>query len=137
MYFYETIEHCDINKVVSNFLELCVNSPDLNRTEQCIRSTISELKNIEAIKSDSEILEIKRVSEEDEEFDDVHMIDTTDNTKYGLEINPWKYTLGYTVDERSLSDYGYEKFVSLLLWEMTWFGYDEETIQNHVKSWET
>ena len=55
---------------------------------------------------------------------------------FGLEANPWANTLGYKVDECSLSFYGYEKFVAFVLWEMTWLGYDEKTIQEKVESWD-
>lgn len=137
MYFYEAIQKCDINELVSYFLKLCKNSPDINHTEKCIRSALSDMKSIQAIKSEHEIIKIERVQTEDEEYDAVFMLDKETDTKFGLEINPWKYTLGYSVDEISLSDYGYEKYVSLVLWEMTWFGYDEKTIQTHVKSWES
>jgi hypothetical protein len=40
------------------------------------------------------------------------------------------------VDESSLSFYGYEKYAALVLWEMTWFGFDEETIQERMKTWD-
>lgn len=38
------------------------------------------------------------------------------------------------MDEKSLSDYGNEKFITLILWEKTWFGYDEKKIQERLKS---
>lgn len=136
MYFYEVIEKCDIEKTICYFLDMCVNSPDIKHTEQCIRNAITDIKNIEAIKSDEEVIMIDRVQTEKEKFDAVFMIDKTTNIKYGLEINPWKNTLGYTVDGKSLSENGYEKFASLVLWEMTWFGYDEETIGEHIKTWD-
>jgi hypothetical protein len=136
MYFYEVIEKCDIEEAVRCFLKMCVNSPDIEHTEQCIRHAIADIKAIETVKSDSEVIQIERVKTDEEEYDAVHMVDEASDTKYGLEVNPWKYTLGYTVDEKSLSGYGDEKFVSLVLWEMTWFGYDEKTIQDHVKSWD-
>jgi len=64
-------------------------------------------------------------------------VSKTNNTeRFGLEVNSWADTLGYLVDEKSLSIYGYEAFTALVLWEITWFGFDEETIKNHVSSWE-
>lgn len=136
MYFYEVIKNCDIDEVVYYFLKLCDNSPDIKRTEKCIRCAISDMKSIQAVKSEYEVIKIERTQTESEEYDIVHMLDKTTDIKYGLEINPWKYTLGYSVDENSLSNYGYEKYASLVLWEMTWFGYDEATIQAHEKTWE-
>ncbi len=46
-----------------------------------------------------------------------------------------KLTLGYLVDSSSVSEYGKEKFAVLVLWDMTWFGYDDEKIQAEVMSW--
>ena len=137
MYFYEVVKKCDIDELVCCFLNLCTNSPDIDLTEKCIRSAISDMTSIRAIKSKNEIIIIERVQTENEDYDNVYMLDKETDIKYGLEINPWKHTLGFSVDENNLSDYGYEKYASLVLWEMTWFGYDEDTIQTHVKSWET
>ena len=101
-----------------------------------IRHAIAEMKGMEAVKSDIGAIEIEHVRTEDE-FDAVHLLEHRTGIRYGLEANPWADTLGYPVDERSLSEYGYEKFVSLVLWEMTWFGYDDRTVQEHVSTWET
>ena len=73
---------------------------------------------------------------EDKEFDVVCLLDINENEIYSVEANPWAKTIGYIVDEESLSVYGYEKFAALVLWEMTWFGYDEKTIQKEIQSWE-
>ena len=59
MYFYEAIQKCDINELVSYFLKLCKNSPDINHTEKCIRSALSDMKSIQAIKSEHEIIKIE------------------------------------------------------------------------------
>ena len=44
-----------------------------------------------------------------------------------LRVDQKKY------DDKEIENYEREYFVSLVLWEMTWFGYDEETIQNRWK----
>lgn len=67
--------------------------------------------------------------------DDVYMLDKSNSEKYALLINPWADTLGYLVDNDSVSEYGEEKFAALVLWDMTWFGYDNEKIQAEVRSW--
>ena len=136
MYFYEVVDKCDEDEAVRLFLEMCTDSPDIKLTEQRIRHAIAEMKGMEAVKSDIGMIEIEHVRTEDE-FDAVHLLEHRTGIRYGLEANPWADTLGYPVDERSLSEYGYEKFVSLVLWEMTWFGYDDRTVQEHVSTWET
>lgn len=137
MYFYELLNQCDIEVAISMFLEMCVNSPDIKHTEEAVRSAVADMKKLEAKKSDCEILGIERIvslDEDDEDYDAAYMYNTNENIKYGFEVAPWDWTLGYMVDETSLSRHGSERFVALVLWEMTWFGYDEETIQEHIKA---
>lgn len=134
MYFYELIKECDIELLVREFLFLCDNSPDINQTEKLIRYAIMSIREMEAKTSDKEIIIIEKVISDDE-YDRVYVLDTSTNTTYGLEINPWSDTLGYKVDDTSLIIYGYEKFSALVLWEMTWLGYDEMEIKERVRVW--
>lgn len=132
MYFYEVIKRCDLELVIQEFLTFCVDSPDRNATEQAIRNAIKILGRMEAIISNKGILYARKV--EDEEYDAVYLFDTMKKEVYSIEDIPWAETLGNIVEEKSLSIYGDEKFVALVLWEMTWFGYDESSIQERVKS---
>jgi len=136
MYFYEVIEKCDRQSLVNEFLMLCENSPDIKLTEKRFRNTIMSVSDIEANISDTQIIIIKKIQTDTEIYDRVYLFDLSEKMEYGLELNPWSNTLGCLVDESSLYFYGYEKYVALVLWEMTWFGFDEETIQERVKSWD-
>lgn len=132
MYIYEVFNKCDTEKVVRLFLDL-YNQPVKKRTEQKLREAISYIHKINPKKTDSQVI----IIEKDEEVGDyVYLLDKNTNEKFGIEINPWEDTLGYLADEQSLSQLGTDEFAALVLWEMTWFGFDEETIQNHVKSWD-
>ena len=138
MYFYEVIKECDEELLVREFLFLCDNSPDIKHTEKAIRNALMSIREMKAKTSDKKVIIIEKViSDEifDGEFDRVYVLDTSDNKTYGLEINPWSDTLGYKVDDNNLFFYGYEKFAALVLWEITWFGYDEVTIQERVRAW--
>lgn len=132
VYFYEVVKRCDLELVIQEFLTFCVDSPDINATEQAIRNAIKILGRMEAIISNKGILYARKV--EDEEYDAVYLYDTMKKEVYSIEAAPWAETLGNIADEKSLSIYGDEKFVALVLWEMTWFGYDESSIQERVKS---
>ena len=66
--------------------------------------------------------------------DNVYLLDIIDQKTYAIEASSWANILGCRVDEKSLSDYGNEKFTTLILWEITWFGYDEKTIQDRLRS---
>lgn len=136
MYFYEVIEKCNLEEVVKEFLSFCNDSPDISVTEKGIRNVIEKLNEIEAITSNTNILFIEKVETEVETFEAISLFDTVKKEIYSIEVNPWAETLGYIVDEKSLSVYGKERFMALVLWEMTWFGYDENSIQEVVKSWD-
>ena len=73
------------------------------------------MKKIEVKTSDEEIIVIEKEKsdEEPEAFDNVYVLDISDNKTYGLEINPQSDTLGYKVDENSELLCRYEK---LPLW---------------------
>lgn len=137
MYFYEILEKCDLEFIVQEFLLFCVDDPDIDikATERAIRNTIKILNETEVIISNTNVLIIEEVENEEETYDAVHSFDTNEQEYYGIELNPWANTLGYIVDEKSLSSHGKERFAALVLWEMTWFGYDEVSIQEKVKSW--
>lgn len=135
MYFYELLEKCDLELVIQEFLVFCVDAPDIKATERKIRNTIKILSEIEAIKSNVDVLIIEEVRNERETFDAVYLINENEQEYYSIEANPWANTLGYIVHEKSLSFHGMERFAALVLWEMTWFGYDENSIQEKVKSW--
>lgn len=133
MYFYEVFGKCDLEVVVDEFLKLAVDSPDINVTEEVFRGAIKILNEMEPEKSDTEILCIEKIQESGWIDDNVYLLDTTDQKTYAIEASSWANILGCRVDEKSLSDYGNEKFTTLILWEITWFGYDEKTIQDRLK----
>ena len=136
MYFYEVIEKCDRQSLINEFLMLCEDSPDIKLTEKKFRKTIESISEIEANTSDTQIIIIEKVQTNIEIYDRVYLFDMSEKMNYGLELKPWPNTLGCLVDESSLSFYGYEKYAALVLWEMTWFGFDEETIQERMKTWD-
>ena len=134
MYFYEVFGKCDLEVVVQELLKLAVDSPDINFTEEVFRGAIKILNEMEPEKSDTEILCIEKNQESGWIDDNVYLLDTTDQKTYAIEASSWANILGCREDEKSLSDYGNEKFTTLILWEITWFGYDEQTIQDRLKS---
>lgn len=140
MYFYETLKSCDDDILTEEFLKLCENSPDLQHTKKLFLSCLKTLKEIKPNLSDTDPMTIFIEQAEDMDgslFYDVYARYENDTVNYSLEINPWADTLGYFVDEQSISRVGAEVYTALVLWEITWFGYDEETIQNEVKEWDS
>ena len=138
MYFYELISKCNTENVIRGFIDRFDNEPDMNvsKTENSIKSALQDMVSIVPVIDNGKVLKIEKVQTEDETYDEAYMLDTDENEKYGIVINPWADTLGYLIDDDSLNTYGIDKFVVLVLWEMTWFGYSEEVIRKKVESWD-
>ena len=137
MYFYEVIRSCDECALTDEFLGLCKNSPDLQHTREAFEGCLRTLKSIKPETDDKAVIEIEKITLLDGSLgDNVCARFEDDPEKYGLEINPWADTLGYRADEKSVSKYGAETFAALVIWEMTWFGFDEQSIQQRVGQWD-
>src|SRR5690606_21284179 len=69
---------------------------------------------------------------EDDEFDyhDVCGIRPGETTSYAIEFRPWSEWLGMTVTEKTLASYTELEILAHCLFEMTFMGFDEETIQD-------
>lgn len=136
MYFYEVLELCDEKVLTEKFLKLCTESPDLQHTKEVFISFLHDLKRITPNSSGKMTIFIEQVYAVDGSLCDVvYGAYEDDPERYGFELNPWADTLGYSADKNSLDKYGTELFTALVLWEMTWFGYDEDSIRKKVEEW--
>lgn len=52
---------------------------------------------------------------------------------YGIELESWNNILGFDIYNKSIDKYGINKCVAVVLYEMTWFGYNEETIHEKAE----
>ena len=50
-------------------------------------------------------------------------------TSYAFDLSPWNEILGYTLDEKSLKDVGELVALSSVFFEMTFCGFEEDTIE--------
>jgi len=58
------------------------------------------------------------------------------NQYYGLEFLPWKNWISMSFTEDTLNIFTPEEIVGACLWEMTFDGFDEETIKNKLENLE-
>ena len=130
MYFYEILHSCHEETLTEEFLKLCTGSPDLQRTKAVFTEFLENIKNIQPEISDewTIFMTLEQI---------VYAGNTHDSERYGIEITPWKEVLGWVVDSEAITAFSKEVFTAAVLWELTFFGFNEETIQEHVKSWET
>lgn len=52
---------------------------------------------------------------------------------YGFEFSPWKEVLGYQVDEKSIMELGKACILAGVIYEMTFFGFDETQVDRERK----
>jgi hypothetical protein len=48
---------------------------------------------------------------------------------FGLDFKPWNEWLGMNLEPNSLEEFSFEEIVAHCLWEMTFYGFDQTTIQ--------
>lgn len=93
----------------------------------------NKLKEMEPVyREDGMMIEIKHVVQkfegEVEEFDSVGGVDN-DGKRWGLDFTPWAEWLGMGIYEDTTQKYSPEEIVAHCLWEMTFYGYYEQDIQ--------
>lgn len=93
----------------------------------------NNLKEMEPVSRDDGMkIEIKHIVQnfegEIEEFDSVGGVDD-DGKRWALDFIPWAEWLGMGIHENTLQNYSHEEIVAHALWEMTFYGYYEEDIQ--------
>ncbi|VGO16188.1 hypothetical protein PDESU_04778 [Pontiella desulfatans] len=54
-------------------------------------------------------------------------------TSYALSLSPWNEWLGMEIDAATAEHYSDEDILAHCLWEMTWHGFEEESIQEQKK----
>ncbi|MBR4319716.1 MAG: hypothetical protein IKI37_02700 [Oscillospiraceae bacterium] len=128
MYFYEILHSCHEEALTEAFLKLCTGSPDLQQTKKIFQEFLKNIKAISPERSDE--WTIFMTPEQIVYAGNLH-----DSERYGLEITPWKEVLGWKTDAEAFTFFSKEEFTAAVLWEITFFGFDEETIQEHVRSW--
>ena len=134
MYFADLLTSIDKELCIQEFLKKCDDAPDINRLIDALNQAIENMKYLRPVYSETTTIHIGQAEEQNESYDYAYLIiDGDDEYEYRFEVVPWAEVLGYRIDDKEFENYEREYYVSLVLWEMTWFGYDEETIQKHWK----
>ncbi|MBW8332343.1 MAG: hypothetical protein K0M40_10015 [Prolixibacteraceae bacterium] len=104
-------------------------------------TVFNELKTLGPAETDFSIV----LSNEKDDFDNEeyvhvsgyknHPADNADGSpnSYALELTNWDEWLGMDLDEKSIKDFTELELISHCLYEMTFFGFDQETIQKEWK----
>jgi hypothetical protein len=79
-------------------------------------------------------INVNEDEEEEREHDHIYSYNVTDDTTYSLSFVPWSELLDYKVLEENLREIDVNYFIAACLYMMTFWGYDEETIQAEARN---
>lgn len=128
MKFVNLLDLVDADEVVDLLNEFY---PKTVKNNDEYHEVLSTLSNVPASECDLKI-SIKHMSEFGNEWDHVHGIDDRGDV-FAVQFMPWDEWLAAEIDERALDSYGEAGTVAHCLWEMTFNGFDEDTIQSELK----
>ena len=135
MYFADLVKAINVDKCIDEFLARSDDAHDINRLKDALYQMIEVLKSKKPNYTDNCVIHIGHAENEDESYDYAYLLENNNPQVYSFEVVPWDDVLGYALDAEEFEKYDKEYYAMLILWEITWFGYDEETIQNKMKSW--
>lgn len=104
--------------------------------EEKILGVIHEIVNSDASTSENCLLHVDYLppdGEEDEASWDIYTTQEGNDSKYDVTLVPRSEQIGYSVDENCLSKYKLNDVAAAILWEITFFGWDEKTQTAKVK----
>ena len=133
MYFYELLGKCNPDTLTAQFMQLCSDAPDPDALKSAFRNVLCRLKQIKPHQTAHVKIVMQHVQTGKEAFDSVFAEYENDPFRHGLMQNPWADTLGFPVDDAALAEP--EHFAARVLFEMTFLGFDEETIQQRLREW--
>lgn len=109
-----------------------------DQDKQSYMEALEELKQTELIEPEDglriEILVWEKESDDDVDGWHVHGID--DNQSWGIEFVDWGKWLAMEVVDSTEKNLTNEQMAALCLWEMTFMGFDNDSIQNQMKELE-
>lgn len=98
------------------------------------QKVFEHLHTIKPCKSNIKFLQIEEVIEND--GDKWHCVSglTKDKKAYAIEYNPWCEWLSLNIEQNTLDTLSAEEIMAHVLYEMTWAGFDEETIHKDAEA---
>lgn len=60
---------------------------------------------------------------------DVDVTSVTNDEERGITTAPWAEVLGMTVEKQTLAQFTQPEIAAIVLWVITFYGFDEETIK--------
>ena len=113
------------NILLDKFRNKPDNRDDRERAVNRLIKFIKDLDRIKPIESGHLLLGIFHTDEELERLAHLRVFPES----YAFEFSPWNEILGYEIDAHNAYDVGAVELCAAVIWEMTFFGFDEELVE--------
>ncbi len=127
MKFYELLAKEKDENIIKQIVKLY---PDEKKNKKGYERALRELRKIKPKKDTFSII-IENTRDGKEKYE--HVSGYQNGERYAIEFNSWENWLGMYVDMQSMYRLGELSFLAHAIWEMTWSGYSNKSIQ---KRWE-
>lgn len=133
--FSELIKKVNKEKTIHEFLEWCDEDPYSNeQTRSKLSDAIDTLRSMEPVCADGlYVIHIGMSEDEDRDYNYAYLLVENREDTYSFEVQSWGKVLGYEIFHKDVDEYNPEYLAALILWEITWFGYDECTIKSRFE----
>lgn len=128
--FSEMLQEVDFDKAFSHIIEWYPNQADCYDLYKKVYDKIQNMTPNFPKLGDTRI-SIDRENWEGKYYPSVH--GKRNNQYYGLEFLPWKNWISMSFTEDTLKTFTPEEIIGACLYEMTYNGFDEETIENKLE----
>lgn len=120
----DLIDRNDFNLIFEKIKE---NYPESKK--DCYVTAWGFLKEIKEKESDDFLIKIEHIKDDDEEFYMVSGMCKNDKMHYSMMLYEWCEWLGMEIEKGTLEKYSEKEALAHIIWEMTFVGYDPETIK--------
>ena len=93
------------------------------------KRAFNKLQNMEP-QQNTDTLKLERIDAEN-----VNITTVCDDKEYSITIAPWDEILGNHIDAQSIAKFSQPEIAAFVLWELTFYGFDEETIKKKTDEW--
>lgn len=132
----EVLNQFTHDEIINRLIELY---PAMGDSKEAYYNVVSQLQYIDPIEDEKgmklDISHVHNVWEDLDLDDDIyeHVSGVTpDGEHWAIEYTPWEKWLGYEITQETLKYYSKLDILVHSMWEMTFAGFDQETIKNKI-----
>ena len=127
---YELIKTSSFDEVFSRLVHWY---PDQEKNKNGYEKVFNTLNNIEPKKTynlNNLFIKVEIVVEDGKEYIDAYGVKPNNKQRYGLEFESWKEIISMFIFQESIDKLSKEDIIAACLYEITFFGFDENKIQS-------